>query len=73
MQTPVPGLLFQVSEVYTFINTGFGGDNMFLGTPGVPPTSPVVPGTDRAAGVYQYANQGIWATYFRVKRLFNTD
>jgi hypothetical protein len=68
--TPVPGLLFQVSEVYTFINTGFGGDNMFLSNAGA---SPVVAGTDRAAGVYQYANQGIWATYFRVKRLFNTD
>ena len=60
--TPVPGLTFSTETLYTYVWSGFtGGANILSSAPGARPT-----------GIYSVSNQGIWSSYFRVQRNFNT-
>ncbi len=60
--SPVRGLTFSAETLYTYIWSGFaGGGNILSSAPGARPT-----------GSYSFSNQGIWSSYFRVQRNFNT-
>jgi hypothetical protein len=61
--TPVPGLTFSTETLYTYVWSGFaGGASILSSAPGARPT-----------GTYNVSNQGIWSSYFRVQRTFNTE
>jgi hypothetical protein len=65
---PVAGFYFSIQSLYTYVWTGFGGENLNLTNAGA---NPVIGA--RPAGVYNIANEGIWSTLFRVQRTFNAD
>jgi hypothetical protein len=60
--TPLPGLTFSTETLYTYVWSGFtGGGAILSSAPGARPT-----------GTYAFSNQGIWSSYVRVQRNFNT-
>jgi hypothetical protein len=60
--TPVPGLTFSTETLYTYVWSGFtGGGSILASAPGARPT-----------GLYNISNQGIWSSYVRIQRNFNT-
>jgi Porin subfamily len=65
---PVAGLYFSLQTLYTYVWTGFGGDNLNLTNAGA---NPVIGA--RPSGIYNVSNQGIFSTLFRVNRSFNAD
>jgi len=61
--TPVPGLTFSTEALYTRVWSGFAGAGTInASAPGARPT-----------GTYNFSNQNIWSSYFRVQRTFNAD
>jgi hypothetical protein len=60
--TPLPGLTFSAETLYTYIWSGFTGSGTLITTP---------PGA-RPTGAYSFSNQGIWSSYVRIQRNFNT-
>jgi hypothetical protein len=60
--TPLPGLTFSTETLYTHIWSGFNGAGTIAAS---------APGA-RPLGTYTIQNEGIWSSYFRVQRNFNT-
>jgi hypothetical protein len=59
---PASGVTLSVQTMYNYVWSGFTGPgNGFGGTPGT-----------RPAESYNFANQGIWSSYLRINRTFNT-
>jgi len=59
---PATGLTLSVQTMYNYVWSGFTGTgNVFGGTPAT-----------RPAESYNFANQGIWSSYLRINRTFNT-
>ncbi len=59
---PATGLTLSVQTMYNYVWSGFTGTgNVFGGAP-----------APRPADSYNFANQGIWSSYLRINRTFNT-
>jgi len=59
---PATGLTLSVQTMYNYVWSGFTGTgNVFGGVSGA-----------RPADSYNFANQGIWSSYLRINRTFNT-
>ena len=59
---PASGLTLSVQTMYNYVWSGFTGTgNAFSGAPGA-----------RPADGYNFANQGVWSSYLRINRTFNT-
>jgi hypothetical protein len=59
---PASGLTLSVQTMYNYVWSGFNGTgNGFGGAAGA-----------RPADSYNFANQGVWSSYLRINRTFNT-
>jgi hypothetical protein len=59
---PASGVTLSVQTMYNYVWSGFTGPaNVFGGAAGARPAEP-----------YNFANQGIWSSYLRINRTFNT-
>jgi hypothetical protein len=59
---PASGLTLSVQTMYNYVWSGFTGTgNAFGGAAGA-----------RPADTYNFANQGVWSSYLRINRTFNT-
>jgi hypothetical protein len=59
---PASGVTLSVQTMYNYVWSGFtGSGNAFGSAPGARPTD-----------AYNFANQGIWSSYLRINRSFNT-
>ena len=59
---PASGLTLSVQTMYNYVWSGFSGTgNVFGGAPAA-----------RPADSYNFANQGVWSSYLRINRTFNT-
>jgi hypothetical protein len=59
---PASGLTLSVQTMYNYAWSGFTGTgNVFGGAPAA-----------RPADAYNFANQGVWSSYLRINRTFNT-
>jgi hypothetical protein len=59
---PASGLTLSVQTMYNYVWSGFTGTgNAFGGASGA-----------RPADSYNFANQGVWSSYLRINRTFNT-
>jgi hypothetical protein len=59
---PATGLTLSVQTMYNYVWSGFTGNgNAFGGASGT-----------RPADSYNFANQGVWSSYLRINRTFNT-
>jgi hypothetical protein len=59
---PASGLTLSVQTMYNYVWSGFtGSGNVFGGAAAARPTEP-----------YNFANQGVWSSYLRINRTFNT-
>jgi hypothetical protein len=59
---PASGLTLSVQTMYNYVWSGStGAANVFGGAPGTRPAEP-----------YNFANQGVWSSYLRINRTFNT-
>jgi hypothetical protein len=59
---PASGMTLSVQTMYNYVWSGFNGSgNAFGSAPGA-----------RPADAYNFANQGVWSSYLRINRTFNT-
>jgi hypothetical protein len=59
---PASGLTLSVQTMYNYLWTGTAGSGNSFGSATVP----------RPAESYNFANQGVWSSYLRINRTFNT-